>query len=198
MREISGKMGFCTLAAVVVATAIIIAKVPGSAQEDGNSVADLSRNMNQKFLELFERLDRLELKMNSFIEKGGSNTGNLESAEAVSNGTASGGSFEGPLEVTIEPPSEYYETETETQAEEHLNKVSRLEKILSEREFSNILYDHILGKIQNEFYIIQFFLVFQSWLFQLVKGTQPTWLNPLLPLWQTHHKFFHVKPTVRH
>ena len=123
LSKIIVKMGFWTLVAFMVTTAII-ARVSGSVQEDVNSVVELGRNMNQKFHELFERLDRLELNMARIIEKDSS--GKPGSTGAMSND----GSSEIPKGVTVKPMS----GSNETEIKEHFNVEKRLRGILSERE----------------------------------------------------------------
>ena len=68
------------LLAIIIAIIAIIARASGSgsSHDDGNSVTALARSMNQKFQELFDRLDRLELKMNTIIaDKGNNQSGNV-------------------------------------------------------------------------------------------------------------------------
>ena len=120
-------MGLRTLVAFLVTT-IIIAKVSGSVPEDRNSVAELGRNMNEKFLELFQRLDRLEAKVDRMAGNKDSSNGKLGSRRAL--GLNQGGT-ELLDEVTVEP----FHGSNETKTEEHLYEVQRLKNILSARKY---------------------------------------------------------------
>ena len=111
-------MDFRALAALLFTSAVFIARVSASVQEDGNSVAALNGNINEKFQELFERLDRLEIKVNTIADRGDSQSGNMGSEVLGGSTTAE------PLSVSHE-----------SQAQIDQDEVKRLKNILSEREF---------------------------------------------------------------
>ena len=94
-------MGFCPTFAVFLTTAALMMQVSGSVHQDPSSIVELRRHMDLKFAELFQRLDRLELKLNRILEKDDGSHGKLGTVGADSND----GSPEGTNnEVTIEPP----------------------------------------------------------------------------------------------
>ena len=115
-------MDFRILAALFVTSVSFIAQVSASVQEDGNSVAALNSNINEKFQELFERLDRLEIKVNKIADKEDSQNGNIDS-EGLGGST------------TAKPLSASHESQAQTVQDE----VKRLKKILSLRELLSVL-----------------------------------------------------------
>ena len=130
--------------AFAVTIAIMIAKVAADGHEDGDSVAKLSININEKFEELFRRLDRLELEVkgNRCCDKGNDQTGNVDSGgiiiddEENNKGANVGGA--------VDPKPGSNET--------HMNEVKRLQRILSDGEFfrtffSYFRYFKILGRV---------------------------------------------------
>ena len=113
--------------AFAVTIAIMIAKVSADRHEDGDPLGTLSININKKFEELFQRLDRLELevKRNRCCGKGNDQTGNVDSGGAIIDDEANNG--EANLGGAVHPTPGSNET--------HMNEVKRLQRILSDGKF---------------------------------------------------------------
>ena len=120
-------MGFWTVAALLVATTVVIFTVVSTnedPQEDKGSVACLAKKMDEKFQQLLDKFDRLELKVNSIIEK--------QNVQCRSRGREiedEGGS----VETTEESVHPRHTGSMESEIGGRVSQMKRLESIVSER-----------------------------------------------------------------
>ena len=126
-------MGFWTAAAllVAVATTAVISTVVSTnqdPQEDKGPVAGLADKMEEKFQQLFDKFDRLELKVNSIIEKQNIQCGGSGGTEIMDEGSSVK-----PTEDSVHPR---HTGSMESAISAH---VDRLENIVSERKSSFLI-----------------------------------------------------------
>ena len=113
---------------MLVTTAVVYGKVSTNGPTDGDSVVEMTSFMKENFRELFQRLDRLESKVNRIVGKESCESGQTGSGRAIQieddNLAGTGG---GP----VDSKSGY----NETRLEASLKEVDRVQKIISDRKF---------------------------------------------------------------